>query len=117
MAINYGSEPFVYTIQPEDTLWDLADDLNVSVEEIMAVNANLDPNQLHVGQVINLPVESSQRRGGGGRGPGGGGRRPYGGGRGGRYPYGYGGGYGYGGYPYYGTYPPYPPYNPYYPYY
>ena len=114
MSINYGSEPYQYTIQPEDTLWDLADDLNVSVEDIMAVNANLDPNQLYAGQVINLPVEVSQRRPGGGGRPGGGrygggyGRRPYGGGYWGRYPY---GGYGRPYYPYYD------PYNPYYPYY
>ena len=103
MSMNYGSEPFEYTIQADDTLWDIADDLNVSVEDIMAVNASLDPNQLHVGQVINLPVEASQRRGGGRRG----GFR--GGFRGGyRRPYGY---YGrpYYPYPYYPPYP-YPPY-------
>ena len=110
MSMNYDSESFEYVIHPEDTLWDLADGLNVSVEEIMAVNANLDPNQLYAGQVINLPVESSQRRPGFGPGPGRYrrpefGRRPYGRPfR--RYPYEYGRPYE----------PYYPYYNPYYPY-
>jgi LysM repeat protein len=58
MSMNAG---FEYVIQPEDTLWDLADDLSVSVEDIMAVNPDLDPNQLYAGQVINLPVNASQR--------------------------------------------------------
>jgi FOG: LysM repeat len=105
------SSTFEYVIQPEDTLWDLADDLNVSMEDIMEVNANLDPNQLYAGQVINLPVDASQRRPGGGR-PGGGRpggyRRPYGGY--GRRPYGY---YGAPYYPYYPYQYPYPPYYPY----
>ncbi len=109
MSMNSGYE---YVIQPEDTLWDLADELSVSVEDIMAVNANLDPNQLYAGQVINLPVYASQRPGGrpgpdrGGRG--GYGRRPYYGRPYGRYPYGYRR-------PYYEPYPY--PYDPYYPYY
>jgi hypothetical protein len=105
MSMN-GPEVFEYTIQADDTLWDIADDLDVSVEEIMAVNANLDPNNLYAGQVIYLPnnsqIEASQRRPG--RGPGRGpGRYPYRYGRR-RYPY-----------EYYGR-PPYYPYQPYYPY-
>lgn len=103
MSMNSGYE---YVIQPEDTLWDLADELSVSVEDIMAVNANLDPNQLYAGQVINLPVYASQRPGRGGRGGYGYGRRPYYGRPYGRYPYGYRR-------PYYEPYP----YDPYYPYY
>jgi hypothetical protein len=66
MSMNYGPETFDYIIQPEDTLWDLADELNVSVEDIMEVNANLDPNNLYVGQLIYLPyylpMETLQRR-------------------------------------------------------
>jgi len=125
MSMNYGPEVFEYTIQADDTLLDIADDLDVSVEEIMAVNANLDPNNIYAGQVIYLPnnwqLEASQRGGqrrgaggGGGRGPGrGSGRGP------GRYPYGYGRGrypYDYYGQPPYYPYQPYYP-NPYYPYY
>jgi LysM repeat protein len=115
--MNNGPATFEYNIQPDDTLWDLADEYNTSVEDIMAANNN--PNTLYVGQVIyipnNEPIEASQR--GPGRGPGGGpGRGP---GRGpgpgrefdrgrefrrrpeefGRRPYAY----------------PYEPYNPYYP--
>jgi LysM repeat protein len=66
MSMNYGPETFEYTIQPQDTLWDLADDLNITVEDIMALNVDLEPNNLYAGQVINLPdnlpIEASQRR-------------------------------------------------------
>ncbi len=110
---------FEYIIQPDDTLWDLADEYNTSVEEIMAANNN--PNTLYIGQVINIPsndIEASQR------GPGRGGpgrdrgrdfrRRPEGFDRRRdfrRRPYGY---------PYYEPYDPYypcPPDDPYCPYY
>ncbi len=95
MSFNQGPEVFQYPLQAEDTLWELAEDFNTSVEEIMAVNPGLDPNYLFIGQVINIPGDTAiaeqyrrRRRG----------RRPY------YRPYRY---------PYY----PYRPYYPYYPYY
>jgi LysM repeat protein len=75
--MNYGPEVFEYAIQPEDTLWDLADEYDTTVEDIMAANVDLDPENMYVGQMINLPndseVDASQRRPGPGFRPG---RRP-----------------------------------------
>jgi LysM repeat protein len=58
MSQNEGSDFFEYTIQPEDTLWDLAADLDITVDDILAVNVNLDPDNLYVGQIIYLPNDS-----------------------------------------------------------
>ena len=58
MSLNNGPVFFEYTIQADDTLWDLAEEYNISVEDIMAANTNLDPNNLYVGQLINLPYDS-----------------------------------------------------------
>ena len=98
MSMNDGPATFEYIIQPDDTLWDLADEYNTSVEDIMVANNN--PNMLYVGQVINIPsndsIEVAQRGRNFGRGREFR-RRPY------VYPY----------HPYY----PYPPYYRYHPYY
>jgi LysM repeat protein len=51
MSMNNGPATFEYVIQPDDTLWDLADEYNTSVEDIMAANNN--PNTLFIGQVID----------------------------------------------------------------
>ena len=65
MSMNYGPEVFEYTIQPDDTLWDLADDYDITVEDIMAANVDLDPDNMYVGQIVYLPndtpVGASQR--------------------------------------------------------
>jgi len=58
MSINEGAEFFEYTIQPEDTLWDLAEDFDITVDDILAANVNLDPDNLYVGQMIYLPDDS-----------------------------------------------------------
>jgi LysM repeat protein len=58
MSMNNGPELFEYTIQSDDTLWDLAEEYSTSVEDIVAVNADLDPDSLYVGQVIYLPYDS-----------------------------------------------------------
>jgi FOG: LysM repeat len=65
---NYDDgEFFEYTIQAGDTLWNLADEYDISIEEIIDANADLDPNNLYVGQVIYLPgdldIYASQRPG------------------------------------------------------
>jgi LysM repeat protein len=71
MSINNGPEFFEYTIQSDDTLWDLADDLNISVDDIIEANVDLDPENLFVGQIIYLPndsgINTSQRPGEPGR--------------------------------------------------
>jgi hypothetical protein len=50
-----GSKIIQYTIQPCDTLWDLAQRYNTTVEDIMAMNPGIDPYNLQVGQVILIP--------------------------------------------------------------
>jgi FOG: LysM repeat len=95
--MNPESGIIPYTVQSGDTLWELASDYDTTVEDIMEANPGIDPDNLQVGQVINITGSQlgiQQRRG---RRPGYRYRRPY------RYygPYG----------PYYRPYPPYyPPY-------
>ena len=93
MSMNQGPGPIQYTIQPGDTLWELANDYDTTIEDILEANPEIDPDNLQVGQVITLadPQLSIQQRRRFRRY-----RRPY------RYyrPYG----------PYYRPYPPYPPY-------
>jgi LysM repeat protein len=54
---NEGQEIFEYIIQPEDTIWELAEEFNTNEEDILAVNPDLDPNNLYVNQVINIPAD------------------------------------------------------------
>lgn len=44
-----------YVIQPGDTLYAVAAQFELSVDDILAANSITDPNLLTVGQVINLP--------------------------------------------------------------
>jgi LysM repeat protein len=45
-----------YTVQSGDTLGDIAVNYGVSVETLMEANLIEDPNQLEVGQVLNIPA-------------------------------------------------------------
>ena len=49
------SGTFEYTIKAGDTLFELANRFNTTVQAIMAVNPGIDPNNLRVGQVICIP--------------------------------------------------------------
>jgi LysM repeat protein len=44
-----------YTIQPGDTLWELALEYETTVEAIMAVNPGIEPDNLLVGEMIAIP--------------------------------------------------------------
>ncbi|WP_416197123.1 MAG: LysM repeat-containing protein [Sporanaerobacter sp.] len=46
---------FYYTIKAGDTLYSIAQMFNVSVQELMAANPGVDPNNLQIGQVICVP--------------------------------------------------------------
>lgn len=95
MSMNQEPGAIEYTVQAGDTLWELANEYQTTIEDIMEANPGIDPDNLEVGQVLMLDDPElfiQQRR------PG----RPY------RRPY----------RPYYRPYyyRPYRPYPPYYPY-
>ncbi|NLM03763.1 MAG: LysM peptidoglycan-binding domain-containing protein [Clostridiales bacterium] len=46
---------FAYTIRPGDTLFQLARRFNTTVDAIMRVNPNINPNNLQIGQIICIP--------------------------------------------------------------
>nr|HID14670.1 LysM peptidoglycan-binding domain-containing protein [Anaerolineae bacterium] len=48
--------PLLYTVQAGDTLGVIAQTYGVSVEDLMAANGLTDPNVLHVGQTLVIPV-------------------------------------------------------------
>lgn len=52
-------EPLSYTVQEGDTLGAIAHDYGISLEDLMAANGIVDPNVLHVGQTLIIPVALS----------------------------------------------------------
>jgi len=44
-----------YQIKSGDTLWSIAKKLNIPLNELIKANPNVNPNNLMIGQVINLP--------------------------------------------------------------
>ncbi len=62
MSINYDPGIIQYMIQPGDTLWDLAGQYGITVEDIMDANPYVDPYNLYVGQVISIPDPPEFRR-------------------------------------------------------
>ncbi len=53
-------ESTVYTVQPGDTLWDIAKAHNTTVAAIITCNNMENPNALQIGQKLKLPVEQEQ---------------------------------------------------------
>lgn len=45
----------VYTVQQDDTLWDIINDAGVDETKILQANPDLDPANIHPGQVVLLP--------------------------------------------------------------
>jgi murein DD-endopeptidase MepM/ murein hydrolase activator NlpD len=87
-----NSDVYQYIIQPGDTLWSIAEEYDLTVDEIVDLNPGIDPYNLQVGQAIVLPLpeeipDNEQLRWGPWGGPWGGpwvgpwgswGRRPWG---------------------------------------
>jgi peptidoglycan DL-endopeptidase LytF len=73
MSWNNSPEFLEYTIQSGDTIWDLADEFELSVDDILEANVDLDPESLAVGQTIYIPgdlgLNASQRPSGHGLRP------------------------------------------------
>ncbi|MBN1145930.1 MAG: LysM peptidoglycan-binding domain-containing protein [Anaerolineales bacterium] len=57
------TDPEVYTVQPGDTLMQIATLYGISVEQIAQANEMLNPNVLDVGQALTIPVATPQERG------------------------------------------------------
>lgn len=49
------AEAAAYTVQPGDTLWDLAQSYGISAEALAAYNGLDDPGSLQIGQVLQIP--------------------------------------------------------------
>lgn len=49
----------MHTVQPGDTIWSIAQKYNVTVEELVNFNNLPFPEQIFVGQVIDVPVKDS----------------------------------------------------------
>ncbi len=47
--------PFVYVVAAGDTLSQIAEKFNVSLDVLMAANPNVDPNSMSLGQKLNIP--------------------------------------------------------------
>ena len=47
--------PFTYTVQPGDTLSEIAEKFNVSLDDLQAANPEISANSMSVGQAINIP--------------------------------------------------------------
>jgi uncharacterized protein YkwD len=48
---------YYYTVQPTDTLWDIAVAHGISVEALLAANSQIDPKRLLAGQPIFVPAQ------------------------------------------------------------
>ncbi|MBM3125032.1 MAG: LysM peptidoglycan-binding domain-containing protein, partial [Chloroflexi bacterium] len=54
---------FTHVIRQGDTLSELAETFNVSQDDLLAANPNLDPNALAIGETIQIPGSSSAAAG------------------------------------------------------
>jgi LysM repeat protein len=57
-----ASEPVAakYTVRADDTLWDIAANYGLSVNDVLAANPGVDPRRLMVGQSLTIPGISQQ---------------------------------------------------------
>ncbi len=55
--------PFAYTVKSGDTLSQIAEKFNVSLDALMQANPNVDPNGMSVGQTLKIPSNPSNPTG------------------------------------------------------
>lgn len=55
--------PFAYTIKSGDTLSQVAEKFNISLDALLAVNPDVDPNAMSVGQTLQIPSNPTNRTG------------------------------------------------------
>jgi LysM repeat protein len=55
-AVPTGASEITYTVRSGDTLYDLAPRFHTSVEEISALNPQISPARLMVGQELRIPI-------------------------------------------------------------
>lgn len=62
-ALVIPVESFAYQIRRGDSLYSIAQRYGVTVDDILRINPLItDPNSLRVGQIIQIPTESTQKR-------------------------------------------------------
>jgi uncharacterized protein YkwD len=52
-----SSVGYVYAVQPDDTLWDIASAHGITVEALIAANDLVDPRRLQLGQTLFVPAQ------------------------------------------------------------
>ena len=55
--------PFAYTIKSGDTLGQLAQKFNITVDELMAANPTVNPNAMSIGQTLKIPSQQNSSSG------------------------------------------------------
>ena len=53
------ADPTIYIVQPGDTLADIANRLDVRIDDLITLNGIQDPDVLHVGQELRIPVPAA----------------------------------------------------------
>jgi Tfp pilus assembly protein FimV len=60
LASPAGADEIAYTVRPGDTLYDLAPRFHSSVAAIAALNPQITPERLVVGQQLRIPIAQLQ---------------------------------------------------------
>lgn len=51
-----ASSGAVYTVKPNDTLWEIASRYNLFVNDLLAANPGVNPQRLRIGQTLRIPI-------------------------------------------------------------